>query len=184
MYLLLPVLNVGFLEVATMWDPKWFPAARPFSHGRKLRNKHRQSNTEKMGKWHAPQTQHEVVTHECSQAYPKQKLENYCKKYQRHVRNHSGLRCCTDTKNAQLHAEQTHSTEQVHRCFLNDRRHHRGLEQLKRNLDVCREKEEHKHVRPTAQGRTRGATTTIVCQTHGPVHIVPQAWQQTRPHQR
>ena len=42
----------------------------------------------------------------------------------------------------------------------------------KQNLNACK-KEEHKHVRPTAQERTRGATTTIVCQTHGFVPTVP-----------
>ena len=39
-----------------------------------------------------------------------------------------------------------------------------------------------KKVRPTAQGRTRGATTAVVCPTHGLVHVVP-AWQSTRRHQ-
>ena len=107
---------------------------------------------------------------------PNRHSKTVAREYQRHVRNHNGLRCCKDKKNEQHHAEQTQSTEQVPRC-----RHHEGLEQLKQNLDVCKRKEYHKHVRSNAQGRTRRATTTIVCQTHGLVHMVPASGVATIP---
>ena len=81
-YFLFRFLNIGFLEIAAIWYLSGLPAARPFSHCRKLGEMHSQSNTEKMGRWHGPQTQQEVVTHECHQAYTKQILENCCEKIQ------------------------------------------------------------------------------------------------------
>ena len=44
-----------------------------------------------------------------------------------------------------------------------------------------KEKDEHKHVRPTAQGRMQGANTTIVCQTHGFLHGVPASGEAINP---
>ena len=179
-YLLLPFLDMGFLEIAATLDPNGFPAARPFSHGRKQGTMHRKSSTEKMGRWHGPQTQHEVVTHVRSQAYTKQIHENCCKRCKRHVRIHSGLGCCTNI-NALTHADHTQSDEQVLRCVLIDRRYHRVLEQLNQNLDVCKEKRNqttfdlsHQDVcegRPLRQFAKRTAWCTW-CQ--------PRAWQPTR----
>ena len=80
--------------------------------------------------------------------------------------------CAARNIDAQPHAEQTQSAEQVLRCDLTDRRHHRGLQQRKTNLDVCKKKEQN-HGTLIAQGRTQRATATIVCQTHGLVRRVP-----------
>ena len=91
-------------------------------------------------------------------------------KIKRHARNHSEFVCCTNI-NAQPHTEQTQSAEQVLRCDLTDRRHHRGLQQLKQT-SMC-SKTEQNHGTLIAQGRTQRATATIVCQTHGSVHRVP-----------
>ena len=173
MCLLLPFLGIGFLEVAAMWDPNWFPAARPFSHGRKL-GKCTGIATQSQWECGMGHKRNRRSSHIC---VPKRTQNRYTKtvarKFKRHVMNHSGLGCCA-TMNAQPHAEQTRSTEQDLRCVLIDRGHLRGLEQLKQNLDVCKKKkEEHKHVRPIAQGRTRRATTTTVCQTHGLAHTAP-----------
>ena len=94
-----------------------------------------------MGKWHGPQTQQKVVTYQCSKAHSKQILENCCMKIPETCEEPQWIRCCTD-RNTLTHAEQTHSAEKVHRCVLNDRRHHRGFEQLQQNLDACEEMSE------------------------------------------
>ena len=128
-YFLLPFLNIGFLEIA-----KLLPCGTQVGYQRRAHlaiaancaqlKQHREN-----GRWHWPQTQQEVVTHECSQAYPKQILENCCKKIQETREEPPWIRV--------LH-EQTHSTERAHRCVPNDRTHPRGLQQLKQNLDALK----------------------------------------------
>ena len=151
-----PIPQHGFSENCFhMGPPNGFPAAGPFSHDCKL-GKCTVKATKR--KWEVGMGHHKRTMRSSHVSVPKRTPNNYSKivarSFQRHVKNHSGLECCTD-KNAQLHAEQTHSAEQVTRCVLNDRGHHRGLEQLNQNIDARKTKE--------GETQTRWADRTRTC---------------------
>ena len=129
------------LSGAVIWNPNGFPAARPVSPWPQTRENAQLKETQR--KWEGGMD-HKRNMRSSHESVPKRTPNRHWKttvarNYQRHVRNHSGLRYCTDTI-AQLHAVHTHSTEQFLRCILNEHRHLRGHEQLNQNLDCKKRK--------------------------------------------